>query len=68
MYFNVSRGGYRYLKLLICVRYAQRSNATVQSLFAKNVKKHPKRVCFYFEDEKWTFQQVNFAFYYLCVR
>jgi solute carrier family 27 fatty acid transporter 1/4 len=28
-------------------------------MFAQNVKKHPNKTCFYFEEEVWTFRDVS---------
>jgi len=53
------RGGYRYAKILYNVGRAQKKNLTVSGIFAENVKKHPKKVCFYFEEEVWTFKDVR---------
>jgi len=52
-------GGYRYAKILINVGYCQRKNWTMLHMFAENVRKHPKKVCFYFEDQVWTFKDVD---------
>lgn len=37
----------------------KRQNATVASLFKANVLKHPDKVLFYYEDERWTFKDVD---------
>ncbi|CAL8126308.1 unnamed protein product [Orchesella dallaii] len=55
------KGGYRYAKILFSIGRAQRYNESVISLFDKNVKKHPNKVCFYFEEEVWNFRDVDEA-------
>jgi hypothetical protein len=37
----------------------QRQNLTVPSVFQATARKHPARVCLYFEEESWTFKQVR---------
>jgi hypothetical protein len=36
----------------------QRQNLTVPSVFQATARRHPNRVCLYFEEEAWTFKQV----------
>ena len=54
-----ARGAWRYLQLLILVYVYQKRNLTVSQVFQRTVKKHPNKVCMYFEDEKWTFRQAR---------
>ena len=52
-----ARGAWRYLQLLVLVYVYQKRNLTVSQVFQRTVRKHPDKVCMYFEDEKWTFRQ-----------
>ena len=54
-----ARGAWRYLQLLVLVYVYQKRNLTVSQVFQRTVRKHPDKVCMYFEDEKWTFRQVR---------
>ena len=54
-----ARGAWRYLQLLVLVYVYQKRNLTVSQVFQRTVKKHPDKVCMYFEDEKWTFREVR---------
>jgi len=54
-----ARGAWRYLQLLLLVYVYQKRNLTVSQVFQKTVKKHPNKVCMYFEDEKWTFRELD---------
>ena len=47
------------IRLLILVKKAEWQNLTVPKLFTQTAKKFPEKVMFYFEDETWTFQQVE---------
>jgi len=49
----------RYVRVQLTVRNYARNNMTVPRIFEALVKKHPDRVCFIFEDTKWTFREVN---------
>jgi len=49
----------RYCRVQLTVRKYARNNMTVPRIFESLVKKHPDRVCFIFEDTKWTFREVN---------
>ena len=55
-----ARGAYRYLRLLLMVYVYQKMDWTVPQVFQRTVKRHPEKVCLYFEDESWTFRQVIF--------
>ncbi|XP_035706331.1 long-chain fatty acid transport protein 4 isoform X4 [Folsomia candida] len=52
-------GAYRYGRILLHVTYCQRKNWTFLHMFAENVKRHPNKVCFYFEDEVWSFRDID---------
>ena len=54
-----ARGAWRYLQLLVLVYVYKMMNLTVSQVFQRTVRKHPDKVCMYFEDEKWTFRQVK---------
>jgi len=54
-----ARGAYRYLRLLLMVYVYQKMDWTVPQVFQRTVKKHPEKVCLYFEDESWTFRQLD---------
>ena len=56
-----ARGAWRYLQLLMLVYVYQKRNLTVSQVFQRTVKKHPDKVCLYFEDESWTFKQVKWS-------
>lgn len=47
------------MKLLWLIRGHDKKNRTVADVFRQNVERHPNKVCLIFEDQEWTFQQVN---------
>ncbi|XP_043476757.1 long-chain fatty acid transport protein 4-like isoform X1 [Leptopilina heterotoma] len=49
----------RYVKLLWLIRGHDKKNRTVADVFRQNVERHPNKVCLIFEDQEWTFQQVE---------
>ena len=49
------------IRLLAAVKPAGFRDESIPKMFAKTVKKHPDKVQFLFEDEKWTFVQVDEA-------
>ncbi|XP_056630701.1 long-chain fatty acid transport protein 4-like isoform X2 [Diorhabda sublineata] len=53
------RALYRYIFVLIQIKTLQRNNVTIAQLFQSNVKKHPNKTCILFEDQEWTFAQVE---------
>ncbi|XP_018579796.1 long-chain fatty acid transport protein 4 [Anoplophora glabripennis] len=53
------RALYKYLRLIIQVKSFQRKNLTLADVFRQNVKKHPNKPCIVFEDQEWTFGQVE---------
>ena len=54
-----ARGAFRYLRLLLMVYVYQKMDWTVSQVFQRTVKRHPNKVCLYFEEESWTFKQVE---------
>jgi len=54
-----ARGAYRYLRLLINVWFYEKLDLTVPQVFQRTVRKHPNRVCLHFEDQAWTFKQLD---------
>ncbi|KAJ8970900.1 hypothetical protein NQ317_009052 [Molorchus minor] len=48
-----------YVKLLIQVKTLQRKDLTLADIFRQNVKKYPNKPCILFEDQEWTFAQVE---------
>ncbi|CAH0726565.1 unnamed protein product, partial [Brenthis ino] len=50
---------YCYIKILILSNKFTKKNWSMPDIFHETVKKHPKKACFLFEDETWTFQQVE---------
>lgn len=50
---------YCYVKILRLSKKFTKKNWSMSDIFHETVKKHPKKICFYFEDESWTFQQVE---------
>ncbi|XP_047478950.1 LOW QUALITY PROTEIN: long-chain fatty acid transport protein 4-like [Penaeus chinensis] len=62
IYFTLPRdlrGLYRYLKLQFRIRRAKRLNQSVPKIFRDVARDNADRVAFYFEDEKWTFREVD---------
>jgi len=54
-----ARGAWRYFQLLVLVFIYQKRNLTVSQVFERTVKRHPDKVCMYYEDESWTFKQLD---------
>ncbi|XP_032510576.2 long-chain fatty acid transport protein 4-like [Danaus plexippus] len=50
---------YCYIKILRLSSNLTKKNWSMPDIFHDVVKKHPKKACFLFEDEVWTFQQVE---------
>ncbi|XP_035207925.1 long-chain fatty acid transport protein 4-like [Stegodyphus dumicola] len=48
-----------YFKALSFVRKCHYENLSVVDLFRNIAKKYPHKVCFVFQDEEWTYQQVD---------
>ena len=57
--FNNSRGAFRYITLLCLVYYYQKLNLTVPQAFARTVKRHPHKAALIYEDEVWSFQELE---------
>ena len=53
------RGAFRYIRLLCLVYYFQKLNLTVSQAFNRTVKKHPRKPALIFEDQVWTFQDLE---------
>jgi len=53
------KGLYRFILTNIRLWHAKFYNFNVGKIFDNTVKKHPNKVCFYFEDQEWTFRQVQ---------
>jgi len=53
------RGAIRYIRLLIHIFIYQKQNLALPHLFERTVKKNPDKVCLYFEDQSWTFRQLD---------
>nr|CAH7739236.1 unnamed protein product [Callosobruchus chinensis] len=54
-----TRALFCYIKLLIQVKSLARKDATLADIFRENVKKHPHKPAILFEDQEWTFIQVE---------
>ncbi|XP_015428831.1 PREDICTED: long-chain fatty acid transport protein 4-like, partial [Dufourea novaeangliae] len=48
-----------YAKILWTIRGHEKKNRSVADVFRQCVNRHPNKVCFIYEDEEWTFQQVE---------
>ncbi|XP_046412679.1 long-chain fatty acid transport protein 4-like isoform X1 [Neodiprion fabricii] len=49
----------RYITLLWSIRSHEKKNRCVADIFAQYVTKHPNKTCFIYEDQEWTFQQIE---------
>ncbi|XP_071856294.1 fatty acid transport protein 1 [Bombus fervidus] len=49
----------RYIKVLWIIRSHERKNRSIADVFRQHVSRHPNKVCFIFEDQEWTYQQVE---------
>lgn len=49
----------RFLRLNVMLYYWERRKQSVCDIFLIRVQQHPDKVCFYFEDTKWTFREVE---------
>lgn len=58
--FHFFRAITRYIKVLWIIRSHERKNRSIADVFRQHVSRHPNKVCFIFEDQEWTYQQVNF--------
>lgn len=43
--------------------YHKRRGGAIAAIFLSNVKRHPNKVAFRFQDESWTFQEVLIKYY-----
>ncbi|XP_047361366.1 long-chain fatty acid transport protein 4 isoform X1 [Vespa velutina] len=53
------KGLLRYIKLLWLIRGHERKNKSVADIFRQHVARHPNKTCIIFEDQEWTFQQIE---------
>lgn len=53
------RALFRYVKLLSLVKRYQRKNVTIADVFHQNVAKHPQKTCLIYENQEWSFRDVN---------
>ncbi|CAG9825429.1 unnamed protein product [Phaedon cochleariae] len=49
----------KYIRLLIQIKGFQSKDLTLADVFLENVKKHPQKPCILYEDQQWTFAQVE---------
>lgn len=49
----------RFARVIKTLKIFGLKNMSVGKMFDEIVKKHPNKVCFYFEDQEWTFAQVR---------
>ncbi|XP_011303224.1 long-chain fatty acid transport protein 4 [Fopius arisanus] len=52
-------GAYRFLKINILLWYWERKGLTVAKLFTKQVEKNPDKIVIIFEDQRWTYGQLD---------
>lgn len=48
--------------MLLSIRGHEKKDRSVVDIFREWVNRHPNKVCFIFEDQEWTFQQVKYIF------
>lgn len=48
-----------YVKIRWTIRSYSKADKSVADIFQQHVRRHPNKVCFIFEDQRWTFQQVE---------
>ncbi|KAL6261278.1 hypothetical protein P5V15_008800 [Pogonomyrmex californicus] len=53
------KGLIRYSKMLWSVHSHEKKNRNVADIFRQYVSRHPNKICFIFEDQEWTFQQIE---------
>ena len=56
---SLSRGAYRYLRLLFLVYYCQKRNVTVPRAFRNTAQRFPNRPALIFENKTWTFSDLE---------
>lgn len=49
----------RYGAVYFSVKRHELNNSVLPTIFERHAKKHPSKVCFYFENQVWTFKQVE---------
>lgn len=49
--------------MLWSIRGHEKKDRSVADIFKQWVNRHPNKVCFIFEDQEWTYQQVNITFF-----
>lgn len=53
------KGLTRYVRLLWNIRGHAKKNRNVADVFREYVKRHSNKICFIFEDQEWTYQQIE---------
>ncbi|KAG0719978.1 Long-chain fatty acid transport protein 1 [Chionoecetes opilio] len=53
------RAGIKYLYVLVKLKKATYTNSNVAKMFMENVRKNPNKVALIYEDQKWTFAQID---------
>lgn len=48
--------------MLLSIRGHEKKDRNIADIFREWVNRHPNKVCFIFEDQEWTFQQVKYIF------
>ncbi|KYQ56708.1 Long-chain fatty acid transport protein 4 [Trachymyrmex zeteki] len=48
-----------YVRMLWSVHGHGKKNRNVADIFRQHVNRHPNKICFIFEDQEWTFQQIE---------
>lgn len=56
------RGLLGYIRILWSVHGHEKKNRNVADIFRQCVNCHPNKVCFIYEDQEWTYQQVKLIF------
>ena len=54
-----ARGAFRYLRLLALVYFYQKKDLSVPKVFARTAKKHGDKTCLIFEDQSWSFNDLE---------
>ncbi|XP_065172047.1 long-chain fatty acid transport protein 4, partial [Atheta coriaria] len=50
---------YGYIRLLIQIKGFQRKDIILADIFKQHVKKHPNKTCIIYDDQEWTFSEVE---------
>jgi hypothetical protein len=56
--FFLLSGAWRFYKTTRFISRAEKNHMNIAKIFDAYADKKPDKVCFYFEDEEWTYQQV----------